>query len=318
MANKDNLALYLCQTGSVFCKFTITVMNANPDEIICNEGTQKFSSASTENDWGFNNVVKFDVLLDPKNGFWCADTDSISIEVGIVFVEAPKSAPVPKAPAKDKAPPPPSNESKINQEVAQQLLEAERLEALRKKLKQDISKTVKEEERSRKELAAKCIKALTDSIDASKNERARIVREQQERERKEMQERAREQERIRMAQEQFAEMKRKVAELAEESADIEKKKKSFAAEAKELKKAVDRTRQELAAAEEAVASASQSLKQHEKRAALAAKRIAELKREIGEISDDSEESEPETAEVNRDENELMNALRQSLAGILGN
>ena len=317
MANKESLALYLCQTGSVFCKFTITVMNTNPDDFICNEGTQKFSSASSENDWGFNNVVKFDTLLDPKNGFWSQENDSILIEVGIVFVEQPKTAPVKPPVLKEKMPPPPANESKINQEVALQLLEAERLESLRKKVKQEINKTLKEEEKTRKELAQKCLKALADTVDASRNERNRILREQQERERKEQQERAREQERLRIAQEQNAEMKRKITELSEESVDIANKKKNITAETKELRKAIEKARQDLTSIDEIMASTQSSLRLEEKRHADASKRIAELKLALGEISDDSDESEPETNTAISDENELMNALRQSLAGILG-
>ncbi|EPY35634.1 hypothetical protein STCU_01040, partial [Strigomonas culicis] len=91
---QSNLALYLCQTGSVHCKFIITLVNhLNVDDSILNEGTQSFLAISQENDWGFNNVIKFVDLLNPEQGFLNTARDSITIEVGIVLVESIKAAP---------------------------------------------------------------------------------------------------------------------------------------------------------------------------------------------------------------------------------
>ena len=112
-------------------------------------------------------------------------------------------------------------------------------------------------------------------------------------------------------------MKRKITELSEESVDIANKKKNITAETKELRKAIEKARQDLTSIDEIIASTQSSLRLEEKRHADASKRIAELKLALGEISDDSDESEPETNTAISDENELMNALRQSLAGILG-
>ncbi|CUG20920.1 Hypothetical protein, putative [Bodo saltans] len=343
MSNKESLALYLCQTGTVFCKFVITVVNQqHHDDSICNEGTQRFSSASTENDWGFNSVVKFDTLLDPKNGFWNGQSDSISIEVGIVFVEAPKQQQVVQQPAattnnnvKQSAPkerqPAPKPEQRINEEVAQQLLELERLESLRKKIKQDITKLFKEEEKTRKDVHQKGIKAITDCIESSKAERNRIVREQQERERKEQQERARETERIRQAQEQNADMKRRIAEFTEETAEIALKKKTIQVETKEAKKVVESLRAQLVETEESIGKLQQTANYQQKQIQQAKKKLAEIQSQepdtpsLSASSDDEEEAAPAvvnqlpvgTSPHNDTDNEIMNQLRESLAGILG-
>lgn len=334
MANKESLALYLCQTGTVYCKFVITVVNQlQHDDSICNEGTQRFSSASTENDWGFNSVVKFDTLMDPKNGFWHAQTDSISIEVGIVFVDAPKQAPPPaKQPVAQKAenhkPAPKQQaqpEQRINEEVAQQLLELERLENLRKRIKQDITKTLKDEEKQRKEYQQKSLKTLQDCNENFRNERNKIVREQQERERREQQERAREQERIRQAQEQNTEMKRRIAELTEETAELNSKKKIVTAEIKETKKNADSLRQQMVSVEESIGQLQQSVRYQEKQLKEARKRLDDLK--AAEPATPSESSSEEELDeqplvsgavaAHNDDSELMNQLRESLAGILG-
>jgi hypothetical protein len=342
MSNKESLALYLCQTGTVFCKFVITVVNQqHHDDSICNEGTQRFSSASTENDWGFNSVVKFDTLLDPKNGFWNGQSDSISIEVGIVFVEAPKQQQqVPQQPTaatnvKQSAPkerqPAPKPEQRINEEVAQQLLELERLESLRKKIKQDITKLFKEEEKTRKDVHTKGVKAITDCIESSKAERNRIIRDQQERERKEQQERARETERIRQAQEQNADMKRKIAEFTEETAEIAIKKKTVQAETKEAKKVVESLRLQLVETEESIGKLQQTANYQQKQIQQAKKKLAEIQSQepdtpsLSASSDDEDETAPAvinqlpagTSPHNDTDNEIMNQLRESLAGILG-
>lgn len=325
MANKESLALYLCQTGTVYCKFVITVVNSHhPDDSICNEGTQRFSSASTENDWGFNSVIKFDTLLDGKNGFWSPQNDSISIEVGIVFVEAPKLQPQASIKAnivKDRQPPP-KPEQRINEEVAQQLLESERLENLRKKIKQDIAKTLKEEERSRKDLQTKALKTLTDVVEASRSERNKLIREQQEKERREQAERAREQERIRQAQEQNAEMKRKVGEYSEESVELAAKKKQVQQETKDAKKLNESLRLQVLSVEEKIGQLQQSVKYQEKQLNLLRRRLEEARADEPATPSDSSDEEELPAPVaplgTNDESEIMLQLRQSLAGILGN
>lgn len=347
MSNKESLALYLCQTGTVFCKFVITVVNQqHHDDSICNEGTQRFSSASTENDWGFNSVVKFDTLLDPKNGFWNSQSDSISIEVGIVFVEAPKQQQVPSA-VKQNAPkerqPAPKPEQRINEEVAQQLLELERLESLRKKIKQDITKMFKEEEKTRKDIHQKGMKSVTDCIENAKAERNKIIREQQERERREQQERAREMERIRQAQEQNTEMQRKISEFTAESAELVVKKKAVQGDIREAKKAAEALRQQLVETEESIGKLQQTANYQERQISQARKKLADLQAQepdtpsLSASSDDEEDvavapahasSDAATAALslgpsssappaNDAENDIMNQLRESLAGILG-
>eukprot|EP00742_Colponemidia_sp_Colp-10_P016159 GILJ01018493.1.p1 GENE.GILJ01018493.1~~GILJ01018493.1.p1 ORF type:complete len:952 (+),score=216.10 GILJ01018493.1:281-2857(+) len=253
MANKDSLALYLCQTGTVYCKFFIQLINAEPDDTIGNEGTQRFTSASQENDWGFNNIIKFDQLLDQKQGFWDSKDDSILIELGIVFVETAKGGPAATAApaiavanqqqqnnnnaannntqannnnhnhqntqanananhesnkstanANNNNNSKKANKDRVNEDVAAhaaQLLEQERLEKDRKRVKTLLTNAQKDEERLRKEINQKGIKTITDLIDSHKQEVKRILKEQKEAERREQQERAREQERIQKAQE---------------------------------------------------------------------------------------------------------------------
>ncbi|TPP43500.1 MATH domain family protein [Leishmania donovani] len=177
MTNKESLALYLCQTGSVHCKFLITVVNkANPDDSICNEGTQSFSAMSQENDWGFNNVIKFAELLNPDQGFVTADDDSITIEVGIVLVEPLKTPTArEKAPvAKEK-----KNEPRVDEAAMLQLLADEKVEQTRKKLKQEISKTIREEEKTRKDITQRASKAYHDLCDRLRQETKRTQKEKE-------------------------------------------------------------------------------------------------------------------------------------------
>jgi len=355
MANKESLALYLCQTGTVYCKFVITVVNhAQHDDSICNEGTQRFSSASTENDWGFNSVVKFDTLLDSKNGFWVPANDSISIEVGIVFVEAPKTVPpsgkgasghggghaaptnggnqkAQGAGAKQAQP-----EQRINEEVAQQLLELERLENLRKRIKQDITKLFKDEEKNRKEIQQRSLKTLQDTNENFRSDRNRIVREQQERERREQQERAREAERIRQAQEQNAEMKRRIAEYTEETSELTIKKKQVQSELRDAKKQLEAFKLQVVGVEESIGQLQQTARFQEKQIKEARKRLDELRSQAPPTPSDSSSSSDDegglasaavgglggTASLGGgamldQDNDLMMQLHKSLAGILG-
>jgi predicted nucleic acid-binding Zn-ribbon protein len=313
MANKESLALYLCQTGTVYCKFVITVVNTLPDDSICNEGTQRFSSASTENDWGFNSVVKFDTLLDPKNGFW-SENDSIVIEVGIVFVEAPKVQPGKPPSSKPKTEPRP--DQRINEDIAAQLLESERLENLRKKIKQDLAKTVKEEEKTRKELVQRAQKLMGDAFDSCRSEKQRIVKEQQERERKEQQERLREQERIRQAQELSNEMRRRIAEYTDEAATLASKKKAVSSEINETKKSIDAIKKKIMEAEEGIGELQQKAHYQKRQLDKAQKVLDEAVAAEPETPRELELGEGANVCDDDDGSDIMHQLRESLAGIL--
>lgn len=314
MANKDNLALYLCQTGTVHCKFVISVVNANPDESICNEGTQRFTSASAENDWGFNNVVKFDALLEPSAGFWSGADDSVTIEVGIVFVESAKVAAVKPANIGgggkgeggvggggdgrgagegrgggggkgDKH----AADPRIIQSVAEQLLESERLEHLRKRLRADLSKLQKDEERHRKEHAARWTKLLQTLTEQHHADRARITKELADRERREEAERRREEQRLRQAQEQNHDMRRRIGELTEEQHELAARRRTLTHDAKEARRQTEARRQALAAADAELAEA-----QAEADAQAAA--LAAIDEEIAELEAALEEPLPELVE----------------------
>ncbi|KAG8344485.1 hypothetical protein TRVL_04690 [Trypanosoma vivax] len=239
MANKEYLALYLCQTGSVFCKFLITVVNhLNVDDSICNEGTQRFSTRSQENDWGFNTVIKFEDLLNPRKGFWKDAGDSVTIEVGIVLVEAPKpNSAVKGASNKDKQAGP-----KVDEKAMQQLIEDEKNAQMRKKIRQEITKTVKDEEKTRKDITQRGIKGFHDITERFKTEKQRIIKELAERERREQLERQREQEMIKQAQEQDADIKRHIEEMKLNNVNLQNERKELMREIKELR----RVREELA------------------------------------------------------------------------
>ncbi|KAH9580174.1 MATH/TRAF domain [Trypanosoma melophagium] len=297
MANKEYLALYLCQTGSVYCKFLITVVNhLSVDDSICNEGTQRFSTRSQENDWGFNTVIKFDELLSPRKGFWKEDRDSITIEVGIVLVEAPKPLnPVKNAPNKDKPVGP-----KVDEKAVRQLIEAEKMEQMRKKIKQDIAKAMKEQERIRKDIVQRAGKGYHDLIERFKAEKQRITKEQAERERREQLERQREIEIIKQAQEQNAEMKRRIEELKKENANLLRGKKELTQETRDLKKTSEKYAEELRSINEKKATLQQEVKQREKK-------IAAAQRQLNDLCQD----DPQTPSSSDYDNEIMSRLEGS-------
>ncbi|KAK7200606.1 MATH domain containing protein [Novymonas esmeraldas] len=292
MTNKESLALYLCQTGSVHCKFLITVVNkTNPDDSICNEGTQSFSAMSQENDWGFNNVIKFAELLNPDQGFVTADDDSITIEVGIVLVEPLKTPTArEKAPAvKEK-----KHEPRVDEAAMLQLLADEKVEQTRKKLKQEISKTIREEERTRKELTQRATKAHHDLCDRLRQETKRTQKEVADRERREEQERQRELDKIKQAQEQTAELKARLQSLKKENAELVQSRQDATQEAKEAKKSSERVAQELKQVLDRVQSAQQKIKAQEAKLIAAKARYESILAE-----------EPDTPSPSDDENDLM-------------
>lgn len=352
MANKESLALYLCQTGTVYCKFFIQLINTEPDDTIGNEGTQRFTSASQENDWGFNNIIKFDLLLEAKQGFWEPKDDSILIELGIVFVENPKNAPGGNNAAiagnntannnnqnannngaannngggggaggnnntgggggNNKK----NNRDRINEDVAAhaaQLLEQERLEKERKRLKNLLSSCQKEEERLRKDIAQKGVKTIADCIDSHKQEVKRIQKEQKEAERREQQERAREQERIQKAQEQNEEMRRKIAALTAEDVEIASKRKIVLQEAKDDKADLESTRAQLAAVDEEMQSLQSKIRQQEKRLRERQETLAKLR----EREPPTPEEDPLEQHAQR-ESEIFASVRESIATLLDN
>ncbi|CAJ1031344.1 putative MATH domain containing protein [Leishmania utingensis] len=292
MTNKESLALYLCQTGSVHCKFLITVVNkANSDDSICNEGTQSFSAMSQENDWGFNNVIKFAELLNPDQGFVTADDDSITIEVGIVLVE-PLKTPT----SREKAPVPKEkkNEPRVDEAAMLQLLADEKVEQTRKKLKQEISKTIREEEKTRKDITQRATKAYHDLFDRLRQETKRTQKEVADRERKEEQERQRELDKIKYAQEQAAELKSRLQSLKKENAELAQSKQDTTQAAKEAKMASERIAQELKFVLDRVQSTQQKLKAQEMKLAAAKSRYESVLAE-----------EPDTPSPSDDENDLM-------------
>ncbi|KAG5498483.1 hypothetical protein JKF63_02769 [Porcisia hertigi] len=292
MTNKESLALYLCQTGSVHCKFLITVVNkVNPDDSICNEGTQSFSAMSQENDWGFNNVIKFAELLNPDQGFVTADDDNITIEVGIVLVEPLKT---PAAREKASVAKEKKNEPRVDEAAMLQLLADEKVEQTRKKLKQEISKTIREEEKTRKDTTQRAAKAYHDLCDRLRQETKRIQKEVADRERKEEQERQRELDKIKHAQEQTAELKSRLQALKKENAELAQLKQSVTQEAKEAKKNSERVAQELKFVLDRVQSTQQKLKIQEKKLAAAKSRYESILAE-----------EPDTPSPSDDENDLM-------------
>jgi hypothetical protein len=316
MANKDSLALYLCQQGTVHCKFIITVVNHNPDDSVFNEGTQKFSSASAENDWGFNNVVKFDYLMDPKNGFWHSETDHISIEVGIVLVESNIKPSTSAAQALSsnrhaKA----AQAERIVASEAEKLLEAERLDALKKKVKQDLARTQKEEERLRKEHGQRQGKGWQQLLEQQAAEVHRMNREHVERERKEQLERSREQERLRQQQEQTQEMQRRHGDLTEEGAELAGRKKALAAELKELRKQIEEQQHSVAAAD---AEVSQVQRQNADAVKKLQKRESAVKALRKEVAAIAEPPAPpvQLATQPADDNDMMFSVQQSLAAIV--
>ncbi|RNF00922.1 trichohyalin [Trypanosoma rangeli] len=309
MANKEFLALYLCQTGSVFCKFLITVVNhMHVDDSICNEGTQRFSTRSQENDWGFNTVIKFEELLNPKKGFWQEEGDSVTIEVGIVLVETPKPLNRAKSTSnKDKQTGP-----KVDEKAVRQLIEDEKMAQVRKRIKQEIAKVLKDGEKARKGIAQRAAKGFHDLVERFKAEKQRIIKELAERERREQQERQRELEIIKQAQEQNAEMKRRIETLKKESANLLREKKELTQETRELKKTSEKYAQELHAINEKKMMLQQKVTQQEKKIDEAEKRLRDLRQDesLNLSSDDDE------ANVS-DDSEIMSRLRESLEQFIG-
>ncbi|EKF38014.1 hypothetical protein MOQ_001775 [Trypanosoma cruzi marinkellei] len=309
MANKEFLALYLCQTGSVFCKFLITVLNhMNVDDSICNEGTQRFSTRSQENDWGFNTVIKFEELLNPKRGFWQEEGDSVTIEVGIVLVETPKPLSLAKSTSnKDKQTGP-----KVDEKAMRQLIEDEKMAQMKKRIKQEMAKLTRDGEKARKDIAQRAAKGFHDLMERFKAEKQRIVKELAERERREQQERQRELEIIRQAQEQNAEMRRRIEELKKESVNLSREKKELTQATKELKKAGEKYSQELNAINEKKTSLQQKVKHQERRIAAVQKQISDLRQEepLNPLSSDDE------ANVS-DDSEIMSRLKESFEQYIG-
>lgn len=275
MANKESLALYLCQTGSVHCKFLITVVNhLNSSDSICNEGTQSFSALSQENDWGFNTVIKFSELLNPQQGFLKQGADTITIEVGIVLVEPLKEVTKEKTQTKEQKAS--SREYNIS---AQKLLEDEQAEMLRKKLKQENAKTVKEEDRTRKDIAQKAAKAFHDLNDRLKQETKRLLKEIAEREKREEQEEQKHQEKLQAAKELAQEMKAELEELKKMQNKATQRKKELNQEIKDVKKQSEKVIQEIKGIGEKTNAAQQKLNTIEKKVETAQSHLEDLLKE---------------------------------------
>lgn len=272
MANKDSLALYLCQTGSVHCKFLITVINhLNSSDSICNEGTQSFSALSQENDWGFNTVIKFAELLNPQQGFLKQETDTITIEVGIVLVEPLKEVTKEKVQGKGRKPSPKNYEQSVKK-----LLEDEHAEILKKRIKQENAKTVKEEDRTRKDIVQKATKAFHDLNDRLKQETKRLLKEIAEREKREEQEDQKHQEKLQAAKELAHEMKLQLEDLKKTHNKATQRKKELNQEIKDVKKQTEKVNQEIKSLNEKTHSAQQKLNAIEKKVETARSQLEDL------------------------------------------
>lgn len=316
MAHKECLALYLCQTGTVYCKFFIQLLNKDPDDTIGNEGAQKFASSSQENDWGFNSIIKFDQLLDPNAGFWESKDDSITIELGIVFVEAPKGSPaainntIVTAEKKVK-----KQQLKVNEAVvadaAAELLEQERLEKEQKRLRQLISSNFKEEERTRKELQTKFLRQMNDFIESQKHEAKRIQKEVKEAEKRAQLERAREQEKLQKAQEKNAEMRRRITILTEENTDLEAKTEALTSGLEECRIETSNLKNEMHSSDKDLSDLQARLLAQEAAIKKAEKELEEL--------EDNEPSTPDDDPLDQeiiDDHEEMENLQERLADLL--
>lgn len=433
MANRDSLALYLCQTSSISCKFVLSVVNAvNPqDESIFNEGTQKFDSNSSENDWGFNNVVSFDKLLDDKAGFLCAP-DSVLVDVGIVPVASisppPAAAPSPTAaaaaaaaalaanatgaakrgddtsniakeksqqqqlqPEKDKAAAvsaaakksataqeaarndargreeldiatgkvfdemllaeeqqqaqfrnqnnkggsvgggkanngsggnnsgsggatgkPAVVDKKSAAALAAQLAEQERQEQLRRRIKQDLAKTLKDEARVRSDFCARSLRDLQGMADQCKRDAEQCAKDAEMRERQRVMERAKEQERLRQMQEQSIELTRRMHELRATSDTHSQQQQKLAAETAELRATADSNREQLVVTDAAVVAAREALASLREKLAQRKKKLHQLQVAVNALP----EVRPETDESLAADSEIMRSVQQSLAGII--
>lgn len=303
MANKDSLALYLCQTGSIHCKFLITVVNhLNPNDSICNEGTQSFSSFSQENDWGFNTVIKFSELLNPAQGFLKPNTDTITIEVGIVLVEPLKEAQKEKVQAKEKKTAP-----KVYEQQVKKLLEDEMAENMKKKIKQDISKTIKEEEKTRKDITQKASKAYHELTDRLKQDTKRLLKEITEREKREELEEQREAEKLRHAEEQAEEMKLRHDELKATHSKLQHDKKELTQEIKDLKRGNEKLQHESRSISEKIQSSQQKVKGLEKKIETALLALEKMKKEeppTPSASEEEEDDDPCKSNLHRFLNEI--------------
>lgn len=292
MANKDSLALYLCQTGSIHCKFLITVVNhLNSSDSICNEGTQSFSALSQENDWGFNTVIKFSELLNPQQGFLKPGSDIITIEVGIVLVEPLKEAQKEKIQEKKQT-------SRAYENAEKKLLEDEQAENLKRKTKQDMTKTIKEEERTRKDIIQKSTKTFHDLHDRLRQDTKRLLKEISDREKREEQEEQREMEKIRLAEEQATTMKQKLEEYKEESSKFAQEKKEITQETKELKKSNEKLTQISKTISEKVQWTSDKIQALEKKIESAQDALTKALHE-----------EPSTPSLTDDEEDVLNLHR---------
>lgn len=261
MANKDSLALYLCQTGSIHCKFLITVVNhQSSNDSICNEGTQSFSALSQENDWGFNTVIKFAELLNPAQGFLKPGSDTITIEVGIVLVEPLKEAQKEKSQVKERETAPKTYENAVKK-----LLEDEIAENMRKKVKQEVAKIGKDEERTRKDIMQKSTKAYHDLSDRLRQDTKRLVKELAEREKREEAEEQKEAEKVRAAEERTREMKAQLEELRSEGAKLTVERKDLTHDIKELKKSNEKMTAEVKSLVDRIQASHQKLKSLDKK-----------------------------------------------------
>ncbi|EPY20979.1 trichohyalin [Strigomonas culicis] len=311
---QSNLALYLCQTGSVHCKFIITLVNhLNVDDSILNEGTQSFLAISQENDWGFNNVIKFVDLLNPEQGFLNTARDSITIEVGIVLVESIKAAPKEKpAPAKEK-----KNGTKEAQAALQRLLEDEQAEANRKKVKQEISKTIKDEEKTRKDLAQRAQKAYHDLQERQRQEAKRVQRELVDRDRREEQERQREQEALRQARQTKEALQRQLEDLRKDDVELQQQHKVLTQNSKNAKKSSEKLGQDLKAVQDKLSAVQASVKQQERKLEAARKRLqaaqADMPKTPSASSEDEMEEEEEESALD-DDNDLLDEDMHRLIG----
>ena len=177
-----------------------------------------------------------------------------------------------------------------------------------------MARTVKDEEKQRKETLAKQQKSWQTLVESFASERSRIVHDSQEKERREQQERLREQERVRQLQEQTAEMKRKLNEATEENAELQTKKKTLMAETKQLKQQSEQAKQDLAAVDKELAALQDNVRAQEAEMAATTHEVNQLQEFVASTPIPEE---PAAATPDVDESEIMRALQQSLAGIIG-
>ncbi|CCD14892.1 unnamed protein product [Trypanosoma congolense IL3000] len=158
-----------------------------------------------------------------------------------------------------------------------QLIEDEKIAQIRKRIRQEIAKALKDEEKTRKDIAQRSIKGLHDLIERCKSEKQRIVKELAERERREQLEHQREQEIIKQAQEQNAEMKRRIEEMKHNITTLLRDKKELGQEIKELRKANEKYTNELNSVTEKKTALEQKVMQHVGKIAESEQRLNELR-----------------------------------------